>query len=60
MTMEEVAKDENLRLAFAQVKKNRGSHGVDGRGVEDVERHLSEAKYLKKYREAFLKEATLR
>ena len=40
MQMEEVAKIDNLRAAFREVASNRGAHGVDGRGIEDVRASL--------------------
>jgi RNA-directed DNA polymerase len=40
MTMEEVAKEENLRGAFEQVAANDGAPGPDRQSVEDVRRHL--------------------
>ena len=42
MTMEEVADDDNLRRAFAEVAANRGAPGADGRSVDEVRAHLSE------------------
>jgi len=42
ITMEEIAKEENLREAFKRVKANRGAPGVDGKTVEEVEKHLGE------------------
>jgi len=40
MVMEEVAKISNLRAAFEDVARNRGTHGIDGRGIEDVRVNL--------------------
>jgi len=40
MTMEEVAKDENLRRAFAKVASNDGAPGADRRSVDEVRKHL--------------------
>jgi len=40
MTMEEVADEENLREAFAQVASNDGAPGPDRQSVEEVARHL--------------------
>jgi RNA-directed DNA polymerase len=42
MTMEEVASDENLRRAFAEVARNRGAPGPDGRSIDEVRAHLDE------------------
>lgn len=42
MTMEEVASDENLRRAFAQVASNDGAPGPDRQTVEEVKKHLDE------------------
>jgi group II intron reverse transcriptase/maturase len=42
MTMEEVADDDNLRRAFAEVAQNRGAPGADGRSIEEVRTHLHE------------------
>jgi RNA-directed DNA polymerase len=42
MTMEEVASDENLRRAFAEVAQNRGAPGPDGRSIDEVREHLAE------------------
>jgi hypothetical protein len=42
MTMEEVASDENLRRAFAEVAQNRGAPGPDGRSIGEVREHLPE------------------
>jgi group II intron reverse transcriptase/maturase len=40
MTMEEVAKEGNLRRAFARVAANDGAPGPDRRAVSEVHRHL--------------------
>ena len=40
MTMEEVADEETLREAFAQVASNDGAPGPDRQSVEEVARHL--------------------
>lgn len=40
MTMEEVANEQTLREAFAQVKANDGAPGPDGQSVEEVASHL--------------------
>ena len=40
MTMEEVAREFNLREAFERVASNDGAPGPDGRSVAEVERHL--------------------
>jgi group II intron reverse transcriptase/maturase len=40
MTMEEVAKEENLRRAFARVAANDGAPGPDRRAVAEVRKHL--------------------
>jgi len=42
MTMEEVARPENLKRAFEKVKANKGSPGPDRRSIEWVEAHLEE------------------
>ena len=43
MTMEEeVARDENLIRAFAEVARNRGAPGPDGQSIDDVRRHMDE------------------
>jgi len=42
MTMEEVASDENLISAFAEVARNRGAPGPDGRSLDEVRAHLGE------------------
>ena len=42
MTMEEVASDENLIRAFAEVARNRGAPGPDGRSIDEVREHLDE------------------
>ena len=42
ITMEEIAKQENLKRAFKKVKANRGAPGYDGQTVEDVEERLEE------------------
>src|SRR6266849_675790 len=42
MTMEEVANEETLREAFAQVKSNDGAPGPDGQSVQEVATHLSD------------------
>jgi group II intron reverse transcriptase/maturase len=42
ITMEEIAKEENLKLAFKKVKANRGAPGHDGKTVEEVEEKLGE------------------
>jgi RNA-directed DNA polymerase len=41
MTMEEVVGDENLSRAFAEVARNRGAPGPDGRSVDEVRAHLN-------------------
>lgn len=40
MTMEEVAKEENLRRAFERVAENDGAPGPDRQSVEEVRDHL--------------------
>jgi hypothetical protein len=42
MTMEEVADDDNLGRAFAEVAANRGAPGADGRSIDEVREHLCE------------------
>lgn len=42
ITMEEIAKGDNLKRAFERVKANQGAPGVDGKTVEEVEVHLEE------------------
>lgn len=41
MTMEEVADEENLRAAFAQVETNDGAPGPDRQSVAEVAKHLN-------------------
>lgn len=41
MTMEEVAKVENLKKAFEEVAANRGAPGPDRMGIEEVRKELS-------------------
>jgi hypothetical protein len=40
MTMEEIASDANLRLAFAKVAANRGAPGPDRQTIKQVREHL--------------------
>jgi hypothetical protein len=40
MTMEEVAKEENLRKAFQAVASNKGAPGPDRQSIEEVREHL--------------------
>jgi len=40
MTMEEVAREENLMAAFERVARNDGAPGPDRQTIEEVERHL--------------------
>jgi RNA-directed DNA polymerase len=42
ITMEEIAKHENLKRAFKKVKANRGAPGIDGKTVDDIEEQLGE------------------
>jgi RNA-directed DNA polymerase len=42
MTMEEVARPENLRRAFKQVASNKGAPGPDGKSIEEVRQRLGE------------------
>jgi group II intron reverse transcriptase/maturase len=42
MTMEEVASEENLRQAFAQVASNKGAPGPDKQSISEVEEQLDE------------------
>jgi len=42
MTMEEVARDENLREAFRRVASNKGAPGPDRQSIEQVRSHLDE------------------
>jgi RNA-directed DNA polymerase len=42
MTMEEVASEENLRMAFQQVASNKGAPGPDRRSVQEVREHLDD------------------
>jgi hypothetical protein len=42
MTMEEVASEENLRMAFQQVASNKGAPGPDRQSVVEVREHLDE------------------
>lgn len=40
--LEQILAPENLNKAFKQVKKNKGSHGVDGMEVEHLLQHLKD------------------
>jgi hypothetical protein len=42
MTMEEVASEENLRMAFQQVASNKGAPGPDRQSIVDVREHLDD------------------
>jgi group II intron reverse transcriptase/maturase len=42
MTMEEVAADANLRMAFQEVARNRGAPGHDRKSVDEVREHLTD------------------
>ena len=42
LLMERVVARENAIAAFKRVRRNKGSPGIDGMAVEDLERHLSE------------------
>ena len=42
ITMEEIARQENLEQAFRKVRANRGAPGCDGKTVEEVEQALGE------------------
>ena len=42
MTMEEVASDDNLIRAFAEVAQNRGAPGPDGQSIDEVRAHAAE------------------
>jgi RNA-directed DNA polymerase len=42
MTMEEVASEANLRMAFQRVASNKGAPGPDEQGIEQVCEHLDE------------------
>lgn len=42
MTMEEVASEENLRIAFQRVASNKGAPGPDWQSIEDVREHVDE------------------
>jgi hypothetical protein len=42
MTMEEVASEENLRMAFQQVASNKGAPGPDRQNIEEVREHIDE------------------
>jgi RNA-directed DNA polymerase len=41
-SMEDVVERENLKIALAQVKRNKGAAGVDGMSVGDLTAHLKE------------------
>jgi RNA-directed DNA polymerase len=41
LTMEAVTKESNLLAAFREVARNRGAHGIDARGIEDVRADLA-------------------
>jgi len=41
-TLEAVLERENLKVAWAAVKANAGAGGVDGKGIDESERHLKE------------------
>jgi len=40
VTMERVVNPENMKAAYLAVKANRGSSGVDGMEVQEMEKHL--------------------
>ena len=40
--LEQILDRENLNRAFKQVKKNKGSHGVDGMKIEHLLQYLKE------------------
>jgi group II intron reverse transcriptase/maturase len=40
MLLERILSNENLNLAFKRVKSNKGSHGIDGMGVEKLYEYL--------------------
>jgi RNA-directed DNA polymerase len=42
MTMEEVAKESNLRRAFQRVASNKGAPGPDRHSIDEVRKHLNE------------------
>jgi group II intron reverse transcriptase/maturase len=42
LLMEQAVARENAREAFKRVRRNKGSPGIDGMTVEELERHLSE------------------
>ena len=42
MTMEEVTSEENMMSAVAEVARNRGAPGPDGRSIDKVREHLAE------------------
>lgn len=42
MTMEEVAEENNLRRAFAQVASNKGAPGPDKQSIHEVREHLTD------------------
>ena len=52
--MDLIASDENIKLAYRNIKRNNGSvtPGVDGKTIEDVEK-LSETEYLRIMRAKF-------
>ena len=42
MTIEEIAHEMNLRLAFSQVASNRGAPGPDRQSIDEVRTNLDE------------------
>jgi RNA-directed DNA polymerase len=52
MTIEEIAYDMNLRMAFSQVAANRGAPGPDRQSIEEVRANLDEC--LRRMRQSLL------
>ena len=52
--MERIASSVNLNQAFRQVKRNKGSHGVDGKSVAETEIYLKEGDRAKTLRQQLL------
>ena len=42
MLLEKILEKENLTLAFKRVKKNKGSHGIDKLGIDELQNYLKE------------------
>lgn len=42
MLLEKILEKENLTLAYKRVKKNKGSHGIDKLGIDELQNYLKE------------------